>query len=505
VTALTNQLLQSSLISTVQAVCREREVHAWLVGGAVRDGLLGRPIHDWDIAVEHDAIALARITADRLGADVYVLDAEHDTARVIVKEVFVDFARLRDDSIEADLAARDFTINALAIDLDQPDRLIDLCGGQPDLEAGIVRAIREESFTSDPIRLLRAVRLSGALAFAIDPISAGWLKTHAPEIQAASPERIRDELIKLLLQPGSADNLLLLDAFGLLPMVLPEVAACQGVEQSAPHHWNVYEHVRRVLDALELILSRWLGFEQADETATMRAVIPAFVWDGLLYVLSPFGDSLRAHLSAYDISADRSRLSLLKWAALLHDIGKPPTRTLDLEGHYRFFGHEEAGAELAADRLWALKFSGDEIDRVSSIIRAHMRPHHLALSELTRRAIYRFFRDTGDYGVDVLLLSLADHLATHGPEVDSDRWLKRLDLVAKMLSAYFERRAEIVMPHVLINGDEVMSALGLPPGKQVGAILEAIREAQAAGEVMTKADALGLAKSLVHDGAPRNL
>ena len=493
------EILDSPLIAAAQAVCVQRSVRSWLVGGAVRDVLLGRAVHDWDLAVEHDAIALARATADRLAADVYVLDAEHDIARVIVDGEVIDFARLRGGSIERDLTERDFTINALAIDLDQPDRLIDLVDGQHDLDEGIIRAIGETSLTDDPVRLLRAVRLSASLSFAIDPVTAGWIKPHAALIASASAERVRDELIRLLLEPGAADNLLLLDAFDLLPHLLPEVAATKGVSQTRPHHWDVYEHTRRVLDALELILSRLLGLPQADDTACMLPTIPAFAWDGLLFTLSPFTDDLRAHLGQFEISPDRSRLSILKWAALLHDIGKPATRTLDEDDRTRFFGHEAVGAQLAADRMRGLKFSAGEIAHVSRIIRGHMRPHHLSTAEVTRRAIYRFFRDSQEDGVDILLLSLADHLATHGPDLDVDRWVARLDLIDKVLTAYFEQRTEIVAPPALVSGDDVMVALNLKPGRQVGEILEAIREAQAAGEVKTKEEALRVARSVMRD------
>lgn len=492
--------IDSPLITAARQICHERGVRAWLVGGAVRDALLGRSIHDWDIAVERNAIPIARATADRLGADVYVLDAEHDTARVLLGDIVIDFAGLRDATLEADLAARDFTINAMALDLDQPDRLIDLFNGADDLDEGIIRAIGEGSLTSDPIRMLRAVRQAAALSMAIDPATARWIKSRAALIELASAERIRDELIKTLSEPGFADQLLLLDAFDLLPHVLPEVAAMHGVTQSPPHHWDVYEHTRRVIDALELIGTRLLGFDQSDETAIMWPIIPSFAWDGLLITLAPYTDSLREHLNAFEISADRSRWNTLKWTALLHDIAKPVTRTVEDGGRTRFFEHEDIGAEMAVRQLIALKFSSDEIARVSGIIRAHMRPHHLSEAPITRRAIYRYFRDCGDTGVDVLLLSLADHLATHGPDVNQARWVARLGLIDEMLSAYFMWREEIVMPPPLINGNDVMKELNLGPGKRIGAILEAIREAQAAGDVNTKEEAIRLAREVMSEG-----
>src|SRR5512143_595719 len=348
-------LVNSPLVNTVKQICAERHIRAWLVGGAVRDLLLGREVHDWDIIVERDAIPLARVTADRLGADVYVLEADLDMARVLVDDTLIDFSRLRDADLALDLASRDFTINAMAIDLDQPDRVIDHFDGQADLEEGVIRAIAETSLTSDPVRMLRAVRQSASLSLAIDPQTVEWIKTHAALIVNASAERVRDELNKLLQESDVADSLLLLDALDLLVHILPEVAALKGVTQSAPHHWDVYEHTRRVIDALELLGTRWLGFDQADEGALMLPVIPDFVWDSIFLNLSEYSDALRAHLGT------RSRWLLLKWTALLHDSGKPATKTVDDAGRTRFLGHEDLGARMSEERLRARRFSNDEI------------------------------------------------------------------------------------------------------------------------------------------------
>jgi poly(A) polymerase len=484
-------LINSPLVDTVRQICAERHIRAWLVGGAVRDVLLGRMVHDWDVAVERDAILLARATADRLNADVYVLEAELDMARVLVDDTMIDFARLRDANLELDLAGRDFTINAMAIDLNHPDWIIDRFNGQADLEERVIRAIGESSLTHDPVRMLRAVRQSASLSMAIDPQTAEWIAAHAPLIVNSPAERVRDELNKTLEQGDVADSLLLLDAFGLLPHLLPEVAALQGVTQSLPHHWDVYEHTLRVIDALELIGTRWLGFDQADEGALMLPVIPNFVWDSLFLTLPQYSDPLRAHLAVNE------RWLLLKWTALLHDIGKPATKTVDNNGRTRFFGHDELGARLTEERLRTLRFSKDEIDRVTGVIGGHMRPHWLAEVPLTRRALYRFFRDTKDYGVDILLLSMADHLATHGQEIDRATWVERLGMIAEMFETYFSQHAEIVAPPPLVNGNDIMQELGLPPGKQIGVILEAIREAQASGEVLTREEALTVARRVL--------
>jgi putative nucleotidyltransferase with HDIG domain len=515
-------LLNSPLVNTVKQLCAERGVRAWLVGGAVRDLLLGREIHDWDVVVERDAIRLARTAADRLQAAVYVLEPDLDMARVLVDDTMIDFARLREADLDLDLAGRDFTINAMAIDLSRPDQIIDRFNGQADLEEGLIRAISETSLSSDPVRMLRAVRQSASLAMAIDPQTAAWTGAHSALIANAPAERVRDELNKTLQESDAADSLLLLESSGLLPYVLPEVIALKGVTQSLPHHWDVYEHTRRVIDALELLGTRWLGFDQSDESALMLPVIPNFVWDSIFLNLPQYSDPLRAHLraplkplsaSVPAVELDRaeavedrtvsqtagvgSRWLLLKWTALLHDIGKPATKTVEDDGRTRFFGHEDLGARLAEERLRALRFSNDELDRVTGIIGGHMRPHWLAEAPLSRRAMYRFFRDTRDYGVDILLLSMADHLATHGPDTDLYRWVERLGLISQLFEVYFSRHEEVVAPPPLVNGDDIMRELGLPQGKQIGAILEALREAQASGEIRTRVEALTMARRVL--------
>jgi tRNA nucleotidyltransferase/poly(A) polymerase len=165
-------------------------------------------------------------------------------------------------------------------------------------------------------------------------------------------------------------------------------------------------------------------------------------------------------------------------------------------GRTRFFGHDYLGARLADERLRALRFRNNETERVTGMIGGHMRAHWLPEPPLTRRAVYRFFRDTKDYGVDILLWAMADHLATHGPEDDRATWVERLGMIAEMFETNFSQHEAVVAPPPLVNGNDIMQELGLPPGKQIGVILEAIREAQASGEVITREDALAVARNM---------
>jgi len=481
--------------------CAARGVSACLVGGAVRDLLLGHPVHDWDFVVERDAIPLARAVANRLDASFYVLDEERDTGRVVTYDstgvrTFVDFALRRGPDWRIDLEARDLTINAMAVILEASrpsDCLLDPCGGRDDLNARILRAVTERSFQDDPVRMMRAVRLASELGFQIEPQTAAWIHRDAPLLAHVSAERIRDELARLLVQPKALAGIRQIDNLGLLAQVLPEVAALKGVEQSRPHHWPVYEHTLFVLDAVERIAAIIMGQEAASVTSCEGA--PEFVWGDVMRALNDFREQLGAHLMQ-PLGSERPVLVSLKLAALLHDCAKPRTRTIGDNGRTYFHGHEQLGAPIAAERVRALRFNNIEVERVRVAVANHMRPQQLADAGLTRRAAYRYFRDTRQVGVDVLLLALADHVATHGPDVQPDRWARRINTAAALLDEYWTRLADKVAPPPLVSGRDLMTELGLPQGPRLGQLLEAIREAQAAGEIATREEALILARNL---------
>jgi len=481
---------------TVRRLAEERGKRAWPVGGAVRDALLGRPIHDWDFAVDGDALALARAVADTSDGAYFPLDAERGTGRVILTteeraRLELDFAALRGDDLEADLLTRDFTINALA--LDEAGRVVDVTGGEADLRAGRIRAVSESAFRDDPVRLLRAVRIESELDFEIEPQTAAWLRRDRALLARSTAERVRDEFVRALALPGAVIPLQRLNQFGLLVHTAPELEPLKGVTQSPPHRFDVWRHTLMVVDALEGVVAVATG-QEAGSRALADA--PLTAWGDLARSLGQFARDLAAHL-AVEVSGGRDRALLLKLAALLHDVGKPRTRSLGEDGRIHFYNHDLVGAQMAAARLRALRFSRDEVKRVRTIVGQHMRPFHLSNAEkITRRAVYRFFRATACGGVDVVLLSLADHLATYGPDLQEIHWRQRLALAEALLTHWFERHEETVAPPALITGRDLMAGLGLEPGPQIGRLLEAVREAQAAGEVETQEQALALASKL---------
>jgi putative nucleotidyltransferase with HDIG domain len=482
------------LLRHLWKIIQQHGADVLLVGGAVRDGLLGRPLHDLDYAVNGDATSLAVAIRRAFGGAVVPLDPERDVARVVLNHAgsrfYVDFARRQGANWETDLKARDFTVNAIAVDA--ASQYLDPMGGRGDLADGTLRATNEGAFCDDPLRTLRAVRLSAELGFSIETQTQGWIRRDAPLLTRVAGERIRDEFSRILRAQDAAQHLATMDQLNLLPQVLPEVAATRDIEQSPPHQWDVWTHTRMTIAAVEAILNCLMGKPRTYEDLA----VPGWVWGDLKKALNPFRSALIAHLSRV-ISDTRDRRFALKQGALFHDVGKALTTTREPDGRIRFIGHEKEGADLAAKRMRALHFSRDEISLVHTIVAHHLRPGNLARSKgPTRRGIYRYFKSTGDAGIEIGLLSLADALATWGPTLPGRGWSRGLDVVATLLDAFFEKD-ESVSPTPIINGHQLMSALNLQPGPEIGRLLEAIREAQATGEISSRDEALKLAKELL--------
>ena len=469
-------------------------MRAWLVGGYVRDRLLGRPSHDLDLVVPEGGIRLARALATAFGGASFALDGDRDVGRAILPEqtgepLEVDVARLRVPDLLDDLALRDFTINAIAMDISAAgteQRLLDPFDGRADLTRGLLRAVTEGTFRDDPLRMLRGVRIAVELGFRIEDATFNLIRRDAALLQTVSAERIRDELVRILAAPAAWRHLRLLNDLGLLRYTLPESAAQIGVLQSAPHYQDVFDHTRSALAHLGGIYAvLWPdGADTLPQAVSGEEMVPAPAaqWAELAEVLAPYADDLRGHLTL-PLSADRSRRDLLRWAAVMHDVGKPAKRTADVDGNLHFYDHDRWGALLAEARMQALKFSGEEVAYVARLTDLHMRPTHLAHDfPPTRRGIYRFFRDAGSAGVDCALLSLADHMAT---QLDPEGWRRRLVTTRMLLDAFFRERPRQVEPVPLLNGRQVMAGLGLAPGPRIGELLEGLREAQATGEVAT--------------------
>jgi len=472
------------------------DIPVYLVGGAVRDALLGLQAHDYDFVLPERAMETGRKAAASLGAAYYPLDKERDIARLILldsegERKILDFAAIRGPDLDSDLQARDFTINAMAVDLRQPQQLLDPLGGATDLHAKVLRACSPRSLRDDPVRILRAVRQAAAYRLHIDRGTRRLMVEAASLLSQVSPERIRDELFRILAGSQLSASLRALDILGALAIILPELDALHGVEQTPPHYQDVWEHTLAVVDKLQMVLNVLGPHYDPNAGGSLMA--------GLLSMrLGRYRTSLDEHF-ATALNADRSLKALLFLGALYHDAGKPATRQVDEQGKTRFLGHEKIGAELVSTRGLALRLSNVEIERLKNLVANHMRPLWLAQAgpQATRRAIYRFYRDTGPAGVEVCLLSLADVWGIYGAALPPEVWRRHLDIVRQLFAAWWETKDKHVSPPAILNGRELMAALGLESGPQVGRLLEAIRAAQAEGYVENRDEAVEFARKLV--------
>jgi len=458
-----NLVPQGSVAARVCRFLQDRSVRAYLVGGYVRDRLLGRESRDVDFAVEGDALGLARTVANWMRGPFVPLDEERGTGRVVTRDehgqrVFIDFVVLQGRDITDDLSRRDFTIDAIALDINDLSVLIDPYDGRSDLEAGLVRAVSEAAFRDDPLRTLRAVRLAAELSLRIESRTEELIRRDAGLVAAVSSERVRDELSKTLAQPGAAGNLRYLDELGLLRVIFPETEVLKGTGR--------FERSLEVVGALEHLY--------------------AIVLNSLFSNLH--SDRLLSHLSQFT-SGDRQRLVLLKLVTFLCGVVE------DAAGE---------GPRLVGLALRRLRFSRGEVNLGRAIVAHRGRPDQLRASEaVTRRDVYRFFRDTGEAGLDLLLLFLADQLAAQemSPGLDQiGATAPRegdLQFVAGLVGDYYERHAEVISPPKLIGGDDLMEAFGLEEGPKLGELLEAVREAQAAGEIRTRQEALDYVKKVL--------
>jgi putative nucleotidyltransferase with HDIG domain len=495
-------------IAEVSRLLIQKGYQSYIVGGFIRDCLLGRQTNDVDIAVDGDAVTVARKIARAMKGKFVLLDEINSIARVVITgegwqggtrqdqescgaEWHVDFSSFS-QNIESDLARRDFTINAMAVELSQlvmattantgeekqsQVKLIDPFSGEEDLKNRIVRAVSDQIFEADAARLLRGVRLAAELDFTIEPETESLIRHWSQSVVKTPGERIRVELLRLLSLPRTAHYLRYLDQLGLLLALIPELAESKGVEQPTVHFWDVFDHSLQTVAAIGFLLKEgdW-EYGSGDMLADV-----------------PWSDSIAQHF-AQEVSKGGSRKALLKLGGLLHDIAKPRTKAVDDSGRAHFLGHAKQGAAMAETVMSRLRFSRQEISLVGSLVHHHLRPAQMANEDLpTQRAIYRYFRDTKDAGIDILFLALADYLASRGPLVNMKEWRGYCRLVNYILTEHEKQQAK-VLPLKLVDGHDLINIFGLTPGPLIGKLLALVREAQASGELTTREEALALVR-----------
>jgi putative nucleotidyltransferase with HDIG domain len=443
---------------------------AWMVGGAVRDRALGRPTDDYDVVVDGDPRSQARALARLADAHPFALSEAFGAWRVVARDRSwqVDVLPLIGGSIEADLGGRDFTINAMAEPVGGGP-YADPFGGMADLRAGRLRAVSSHTFSDDPLRALRLVRLACELGFEVDEGTAAAAAASAPALAQVAQERVFTELKRILIADRALAGLALMDELGATEVVLPEVSRMHGVGQSPYHHLDVYEHTQSVLGAV-IELSREPGQWFADRAGAIEQ-----------FLAEPLANEL-------------TRGGALRFGALLHDVAKPATRRVTPEGRVTFIGHDAVGAEMAAGVLARLRASERLREHVAALTRHHLRLGFLVHDmPLDRRSIYRYLRACEPVQVDVTLLSVADRLATRGRGSD-EAIARHLELARELIGEALAWRSG--RPRPPVRGDELAREVGLRPGRELGRILAELEEASFAGEITSREQAIARAREL---------
>jgi len=441
----------------------------------VRDALLGRPVRDLDLTVRGDSQRVARKLARAVGGPVFPLSEAFGAWRAMDPDRTwtCDVTEMHGEGIDADLARRDFTVNAIAVPLDGGEPH-DPQGGLQDLENKALRVIggptvEESAYADDPLRPLRLARFAAELDLHPTPDTRHLTQQAAPLVRNAAAERVFQELRRIVSADRVIDGLALSDELGLTAVVLPELYALHGVEQSHFHHLDVHDHTIEVLRC-------HLALEHDPEGVFGELAEPL---DRLMS--EPFADELTGWQA-------------LRFAALLHDCGKPATRGVRPDGRVTFIGHDKAGAEMIRDLCRRLKTS----ERLRELL-AGVTRHHLVLGflvherPLSRERIYEYLQRCQPVEVEVTLLTCADRLATRGKNAE-DAIKKHLDLARELMAEALEWRAD--PPEPPLRGGELAEELGIDPGPELGELLARLREARFTGEAETREEAVALARRL---------
>ena len=468
-----------NLLKIILKKAKNKKVKLYLVGGYLRDIFLDREKEnpDIDFCLKKGAINFARYMAGEIKSGFVVLDKVHGCARLVKKikdKVYtLDFTDFRGKTLEDDLRHRDFTINALSVELEKVFRgkksevlLLDPYQARKDLKSKIIRLVNNKAFDEDPLRLLRAFSLASILNFKIDKQTLKAIKLKARKLASVSYERIRDELFKILERPGAFEYLCRLDKLKMLKIIIPEIEMMRGINQGPYHHLDVWEHTLETVKQLEFLIAELKNNPE--------------VQNYLDEVISP----------------NRRRRGLIKLGALLHDIGKPASLRRE-EGKIKFHGHERIGLDITRNIVERLKLSNDELDALEKMVLWHLRPGYLADNEeITPRAIFRYFRDAGEECVGILLISIADQRATKGRLTSKASRMHHEKISLGLIKEYFKRKKE-KKPGRLITGDDLLTKFKLVPSPLIGKILSEIEELQAIGKIKTKKAALERAKQII--------
>ncbi len=446
----------------------DKNAALYIVGGFLRDKLLNKESFDIDFIVQNqNAVDLAKKFAQKAGYTFVMLDEKYEIARVVSEDKlhYFDFARCEDDNIETDLKRRDLTINSLAIQIFPIIKIIDINNSVNDIKNGIIRAVSFKNLTDDTLRMLRVFRFASTANFDIDNDLINFIKENVTLIKNSAQERINQEVLKFFEGENSSKYLILMKETGLLYEIFEVLRAEQNIPKNLHHHLCLIDHSIETVRNLELLLK----------------------------------NEKREYLEFFNepIIAGYKRTAFLKIASLLHDVGKPSTWTIDEEGRHRFIGHDSIGAELLKPILKNMKYGKAQANYIITLVKNHIYPSQLARSEdcVSQKAINRFFRKLGNYVPDVIFLAMSDRLSARGEAITEEIVKNNLFMLKKYLDDYIEFLKTAKPLEKLLSGNEIADILNIPKDKNLGIIIDELKEAQISGDICTKEQAIEFIKT----------
>ncbi|MCM8831654.1 MAG: HD domain-containing protein [Candidatus Omnitrophica bacterium] len=464
---------QISYLDLIIQLSKKHNVNIWLVGGFLRDIFLGKiKKFDFDFCVEDKVFLIAEEFAKLVSSKVIVLDEKEGSFRVVAKRKNLiytyDFAKMRAETLKEDLSLRDFSINTLAINLKDKDfGIIDYFGAYEDIKKRVLKVIKEQTLRDDPLRILRGFSFMANYGFTITKETKLAMIKYKTLLKKVSAERISEELFKILNSVNSYSAIKLMSDLEIIDQIIPYIKNMRGVWQGKYHHLDVWEHSLETLKEFEKLYKNKFSKNQF----------------------------LFKYLNE-ELGLDKKRFMVIKLACILHDIGKPKAKR-QKDKKTIFYAHEKIGKDLVEKIADRLRFSSKIKEVLAKLVFWHLRPGYLADQiNPTKRAIYRFFRDTQEEGVGVILLSLADWRATKGPLADAKKRTKHQRIMLKIVNNYFLQKQTKPLKKI-VDGYDIMKKFNLTPSPLIGKILNKIQEEQALGNITNKKGAYNIAKKII--------
>ena len=453
----------------VAPLCRER---LYLVGGTVRDLLLGHFPKDIDL-VCRNAREVAADIAQRNNATLVSMEKKpHQPCYRIVDrdnpDVFLDIAEMRGNDILEDLENRDFTMNAMAVEIrgcGTAGKLIDPMHGAEDIREKMIRMVSDRALVSDSLRILRAIRHAATLNFTIGETTLREMRNSSGLLTCVSAERILTELLLILASERSALYFRKMDDLGILGVLFPEIMPMKECGQNGYHHKDVWGHSLLVMEKVEGILNDLLGY---------------------------FGGDSREVAG----SLSSRTIPLLKMASLFHDIGKPITKGQRPDGRFTFYGHDKAGADIVRHIAERLRMPNRSRDLMVSLVREHLKPLVLSRPESRRTSLVRWFRRMRDDAVPVLILGMADIMSSLGPASGVEYRNGVIAWIQESMHSYFSSLRQKIEAPLLVTGDDLIS-MGMEAGIELGNLLYRLRFAQDIGKITSREETLHAAQEMI--------